>query len=221
MIDVTYIRSIFKQLLEDKNFATDKSGVKMLEILGVNFIANEPAIFGTPNEAYIIKEIAWYNSQSLNVYDIDFGNPPKIWRDVASYNGMINSNYGWCVWSPENFEQYDRVKFELTKQPNSRRAVMIYTRPSMWQDYNKDGMSDFMCTNAVQYFIRNNKLITNVQMRSNDVIYGYRNDYAWQVYIRDSLLSELMEVYPELTAGEIIWNAGSFHIYSTHFHLVK
>lgn len=215
------MRNVFMQLLANKNFETDKSGVKMLEVIGAQFIADEPAVFGVPNEEYIKKEISWYNSQSLNVFDIGFGNPPKIWRDVAAYDGTINSNYGWCVWSKENFEQYERVKFELIKQPNSRRAVMIYTRPSMWQDYNRDGMSDFMCTNTVQYFVRDNKLVTNVQMRSNDVIFGYKNDFAWQKYVRDSLLSELMEVNKEITAGDIIWNAGSFHVYERHFGLVK
>lgn len=219
---IFHIRNIFKNLLNSENYEIDKSGVKMLEIIGANFIADAPAIFGTPNEEYIKKEIAWYNSQSLNVFDIAFGNPPKIWRDVAAYDGSINSNYGWCIWSTENYEQYERVKFELTKQPNSRRAIMIYTRPSMWEDYNRNGMSDFMCTNTVQYVIRDNKLVTIVQMRSNDVIFGYKNDWAWAKYVRDSLLAELMDgPYPELSAGDIIWSVGSFHIYERHFSLVK
>ena len=106
---------------------------------------------------------------------------------------------------------------ELTTNPNSRRAVMIYTRPSMWTDYNEDGMSDFMCTNAVQYMIRDEQLVAVVQMRSNDVVFGYNNDYAWQWYIANQLSDELkLKTWPK-----IIWHVGNLHVYERHFDKVK
>jgi thymidylate synthase len=82
-------------------------------------------------------------------------------------------------------------------------------------DYNANGMSDFMCTNAVQYMIRDGKLNAVVQMRSNDVVFGYKNDYAWQKFVLDKLAADL-----EVTPGRIIWNAGSLHVYERHFKLV-
>jgi thymidylate synthase len=72
-----------------------------------------------------------------------------------------------------------------------------------------------MCTNAVQYAIRNNKLHAIVQMRSNDVVFGYRNDYAWQSYVLDLLCKDL-----NIERGDIHWNAGSLHVYERHFYLV-
>ena len=68
---------------------------------------------------------------------------------------------------------------------------MIYTRPSIWLEYNENGKNDFICTNSVTYYIRNEKLHCVVQMRSNDVIFGYRNDYAWQEWVLIDLASEL------------------------------
>ena len=50
---------------------------------------------------------------------------------------------------------------------------------------NCQGMSDFICTNAVSYMIRDDELISVVQMRSNDVVYGYKNDYAWQKWMQN------------------------------------
>ena len=82
-------------------------------------------------------------------------------------------------------------------------------------DYNLNGMSDFMCTNAVQYLYRNGKLNAVVQMRSNDVVFGYKNDYAWQKFVLDKLAADL-----ETDPGKIIWNAGSLHVYERHFKLV-
>jgi len=211
---VADIRAEFIRLLAAEQFVVDKSGVKMLEICSANFFADEPMIFGTPNQNYIDRELRWYESMSRDVNDIP-GGAPTIWKQVADKNGMINSNYGWCIWSSENGNQYSRVLTELRTQPYSRRAVMIYTRPTMWEDYNRDGMSDFMCTNTVQYMIRDNRVHAVVQMRSNDVVFGFRNDYAWQKHVLDMLARDL-----ELEAGDIYWNAGSLHVYSRHFNLV-
>jgi thymidylate synthase len=187
----------------------------MLELRSASFIADEPAIFGKPNEDYIKREIDWYMSCSRNVNDIP-GETPAIWKQVATKDGLINSNYGWCIFSFENGNQFHRVENELRANPDSRRAVMIYTRPNMWEDYNKDGMSDFMCTNAVQYMIRHGILEAHVQMRSNDVVFGYKNDFAWQLHVLEMLADKL-----QVEAGNIFWNVGSLHVYERHFHLVK
>jgi len=216
MISMSVLRSSFALKLDSEDFVIDKTGVKMLELVGSCFKADEPLIFGTVNEEYIQRELDWYMSQSLSVYDIP-GGPPKIWEQVSSKHppGWINSNYGWCIFSFQNGMQYERVVKELQTNPWSRRAVMIYTRPSMHTDYNSGGMSDFMCTNAVQYMIRNGKLTAIVQMRSNDIWAGYRNDYAWQKYVLDRLAGDL-----NVEAGDIIWNAGSLHCYERDFYLI-
>ena len=211
---VSDIRNQFVHMLNTGHFVTDKTGVKMLEIVGANFVADEPAIFGKVNEDYVKRELEWYESMSLNVHDIP-GGAPQIWQAVADKNGFINSNYGWCIFSEENGLQYCNARIELMNNPYSRRATMIYTRPQMWVDFNKDGRSDFMCTNAVQYMIRNDKLHAVVQMRSNDVVFGYKNDYAWQKHVLDMLAGDL-----NVKPGDIIWNVGSLHVYERHFHLV-
>lgn len=214
-LTVKDIQSKFVWNYRNEMFVTDKTGVKMLEIPAASFLCTEPAIFGAPNEDYIEREIEWYMSQSRNVNDIP-GGAPEIWKQVADKDGYINSNYGWCIFSPENGNQYSHVLDELSQNPNSRRAVMIYTRPTMHQDYSTNGMSDFMCTNAVQYMIRDGYLEVIVQMRSNDVIFGYRNDFAWQNYVASKLQSDL-----NLPGRNIFWQVGSLHIYERHFNYVE
>lgn len=213
--NINMIREEFKWLLANEFYVEDKSGVKLLEIVNASFIADEPSIFGKPNHSYIEREIEWYKSMSLNVNDIP-GETPVVWKQVATPDGRINSNYGWCIWSRENGEQYNNVLHELRQKPTSRRATMIYTRPSMWVDYSRDGMSDFMCTNAVQYVIRDQALHAIVQMRSNDVFYGYRNDYAWNEHVLKMLSYDL-----DVSPGIIYWNVGSLHVYERNFNLVK
>ena len=213
MYNVSDIRHILGGKLFNEDFVEDKSGVKLIEIVGSSFICDESTIFGTRNEEYIAKEIEWYKSESLNVYDME--NPPKIWQQIADKNGYINSNYGWMIYSEGNGNQYLKVLKELKNNPSSRRAEMIYTRPSMHLDYNRNGMSDFCCTLGVDYLIRDNKLYAVVKMRSNDGWAGFRNDYAWQQYIQSSLAFQL-----GLECGDIIWQPSSLHLYERQFYLV-
>lgn len=220
---IEQVRNYFVEQYKAKNFVVDKTGVSTLELVGASFCANEPSIFGELNDDYIERELQWYLSQSLYIKDIP-GKIPKIWQDVASRDGKINSNYGYLVFNSENYAQYENVLMELTRSPNSRRAVMIYTRPSMHSNWSIDGMSDFVCTNAVQYMIRDGALEVVVQMRSNDVVYGYRNDYAWQKYVQDKLVYDYncgTKKADRIVAGNIVWQVGSLHVYERHYSLVE
>lgn len=219
---VHQVRDQFVDMLIREQFVTDKTGVRMLEIEGASFLANEETIFDSVNHDYVERELKWYASQSLYVDDIP-GGPPAIWKAVATPYGMINSNYGYLIYSFENGSQYSNVLLELRRAPTSRRAVMIYTRPSMHYDYNVDGMSDFVCTNAVQYLLRDRFLDVVVQMRSNDVRFGYRNDRAWQKHVQMKLVADLNNEpgeTEEIVAGDIHWQVGSLHVYEKDFYLV-
>lgn len=210
---VVDIRQEFLKRYKAKDFVTDKSGCKTVDIVSAQFLADEDHIFGKPDEDYIRRELEWYNSMSLNVKDLE--KTPKIWQSVADKNGLINSNYGWCIYSEDNCSQYDNCLNELRRNPLSRRATMIYNRPSMWREYDENGRSDFMCTFATQYFIRDAKLISIVYMRSNDAIFGYKNDRAWQKHVSVKLADDL-----GVEVGELIWNAGSLHVYDSQFYLM-
>ena len=65
------IRQFFIDELNDEAYTVDKTGQKTIELIGASFIADEPSIFGTPNENYINQELEWYESQSTNIYDIN------------------------------------------------------------------------------------------------------------------------------------------------------
>lgn len=211
MYRVSDIREMLLEKYRNEDFVIDKTGVKTIELVGYSFVADEDYIIRKPNYDYIERELEWYISRSLYVSDIP-GKTPKIWEDVSSMSGKINSNYGYLIWSKENHNQYENVLRELQRNPNSRRAVMIYNRPSMHYDYNVDNMSDFVCTFANSFLIRDNKLVSHYMMRSNDVVYGYGNDFAWAKYVQELLAADL-----NIECGDIIWTASSLHVYEQHF----
>ena len=213
---VSDIRAKLIKKYKNEEFVIDKTGVKTIELIGESFIVDEDWIIRPPNYEYIEREIQWYESQSLYVEDIP-GQTPVIWKQVADKNGKINSNYGYLIWSEENGRQYDHVLNELKKNPNSRRAVMIYNRPTMHSDYCTDGMSDFICTYANDFLIRDGKLISHYLMRSNCAIFGANNDFAWARYVQQKLAHDL-----DIAVGDLIWTASSLHVYEYHFcHIEK
>lgn len=211
-LNVADIRMAFMHLKSQHPNGNAPGG--MFELIGTSFIADEETIFGQPDGDYIERELLWYASRSLRIDDIP-GKIPQIWKDIASVHGEVNSNYGYLLHSEENGSQFDHVLEKLRTQPDTRQAVAIYTRPSMHTDATRDGMRDFVCTNAVNYFIREGKLEAVVQMRSNDVVFGYRNDYAWQSAVQTRLAVELGVV-----SGPITWQAASLHVYPRHHHLI-
>lgn len=216
MLTVNDIRKHFIGELNDEAFTSDKTGQKTIELIGASFLADEEAIFGTPNIDYINAELDWYVSCSTNINDIHpEGEPPAAWRYSANEHGEINSNYGKLIFDDKYYRQFENVITELSINPDSRRACMVYNRPSIWAEFNENGKNDFICTNAVTYYIRNGELQSVVQMRSNDVVFGYKNDYAWQRYVME-LISKELEIKP----GFMTWQVQNLHVYSRHFHLV-
>ena len=144
---------------------------------------------------------------------------------TANHHGEINSNYGNLIYNAKHYNQYYNVLSELRNNPDSRRASMVYQRPSIWVDYNDNGKNDFICTNAVTYYIRDDQLHCVVQMRSNDVVFGYKNDYAWQEHVLYQLCEDLnaydLNLDNTIAVGNIYWQVQNLHVYERHFDLVK
>ena len=128
MYNTDDIKKLLVEKYKNHDFRITKSGVKTVELQNVQFIADKDYILREPNYDYIKREIEWYESQSLNVYDIP-GETPTIWKSCADVNGEINSNYGWMIWSKENGSQYKNCIGNLVNDPATRNAVMIYNMP--------------------------------------------------------------------------------------------
>lgn len=207
---VSDIRQAFRRSYINQDFR----GNGTIELRGVSFLADQDSIFGTPNQEYIRAEIAWYESGDRRVqklFDL-YGKEVKIWKDVADEHGEVNSNYGWCINSLHRFFQYQEVYHALRSDKFTRQGVMIYTTPAM----HKVAGKDFTCTNAVQYLTNGPYLDVVVQMRSNDAVFGYANDLAWQQHVQKKLCREI-----GLQRGDITWQVGSMHVYERHYHLIE
>lgn len=223
-IIISNIFKSFKEDLKNKDFYIDKNNVKMLEKIGFSFCLNPKqwkinTDFKSSNISYIKKELKWYLSQSLSING--YVDDIKIWKYTANKHGEINSNYGYLVFSEDNGSQFENAYKSLINDRYTRQAVIIYTRPEIHTEAFESDKKDFICTNLNHFFIRNNRLIMIYQMRSNDFIYGFFNDFAWACFLYRKMFRKLKKTYKDLEYGYIQWNADSLHIYERHFDIFK
>ena len=201
----------------------------MISIIGASFEVDKNSIFGEPNLKYIDAEIQWYESQSRHVNDLFdlYGKEVKIWKEICSTPGYINSNYGWMIYSWDNGDQYNNALKKLCQESRTRQATMIYQRPTMHKDWNREGMMDFTCTNAVTYYLTGGRhLDCVVQMRSNDAVFGFNNDVAWQKHVWCKLRDDLNYIrdkigLPKVFLGKMHWQVQNLHVYGRHFPLIE
>lgn len=177
----------------------------------------------TTKEGYVKNELAWYNSFDLCIKGHEGIENNKIWQSCATKDGYVNSNYGNLVFSDENYCQFAHAVMEITKDRNSRRAAIIYNRPSIVEEQN-DGIHanrDFICTYATSFLIQDDFLHMQVHMRSNDFTYGFFNDFAWQCYVYNQFVKALEYQNVNVFRGKIHWHADSMHVYERDFELIK
>jgi len=205
--------------IRTKDFLVDKSGVKLVEILSPRVLLIPSDLFidfktrKSPRK-YIETEHDWYMSHSLKNDKVSH---IKIWEMVADDHFEINSNYGNLVYSRNNFSQFWNVVENLKNHKESRQGIIIYTRPSIHYEWNSHGVSDFICSNFQQFFIRNDKLHTVTSMRSNDCWTGTFSDIPWFHHVINHMYSTLLETYTDLTLGDHIFIPNSFHCYERNF----
>ena len=215
MMNVMEIRRLF--INDYKLLLSRNETPNTIELMGESFIASEDAIFGTPDKDYIRREIAWYESKHHSINKME-PPVPKIWEDIAGVAGYVNSNYGKEIYTFEdrnNSTQYKNVVDELKADPYSRRAIMMYAGKTAYRDRNIYGCNDMLCTIYVQCMIRDDMLRYLVNMRSCDVVFGYKNDYPWHRHVAEKLIKDL-----GLQSYSILWHAGSLHIYKKHYKLI-
>lgn len=215
----------FYGMIRTNDFVVDNDGGLTVELIGerIQFDPRQKTMdFGVKktNIKYATKEIEWYESQDLSVHPTM--SDVTIWRQIADSDGKINSNYGHLIYSKENGEQYRHCVERLKVNPATKRGVMIYTRPSMWEDCSKNGMNDFICTDGVQCTIKHNRLYYMVKQRSCDFIYGLFNDLYWHRHVYWKMFEELQQAERcrGIVPGSIIYFPFNLHVYEKHFHLI-
>jgi len=161
---------------------------------------------------YAKKEMAWYLRGDR--YEMTITEEAQMWKQIIDVDGGINSNYGQYIFHDQS--QYKWVIAELKRDKDSRRASMMLLNHTHFRPNNPD----VVCTYAINFRIRNNRLNMSIHMRSWDAIWGMTNDVFCFSVIYEVVYSLLREHYVDLQVGNYHHTADSFHVYERHFKML-
>lgn len=223
-LDADSVLRVASDLLAKADVVSPR-GKPVKEIIGTRFNVLSPEFCVISNYErklsikYLAAELLWYLSKDTSVTEI--GKYASLWNRIAE-NGKVNSNYGYFVFDDDyalncNDNQFDWVCNKLKQDKDTRQAVINFNSPQ----HKGSIPTDFVCTLSVQYFIRDDQLISMVNMRSQDLIYGFCYDFPFFSLVHQLLYLKLKKVYPELALGNIIHSVGSLHVYERHFEMIE
>jgi thymidylate synthase len=163
------------------------------------------------NFAYLMGELAWYLTRDNHIEFIQ--NFSSFWDKIADQGGHVNSNYGKLLFG----DQLQWALDSLKRDPNTRQAISFVNQPKFQYEGNKD----FVCTMYLNFWIRDNKLNMKVQMRSNDIFYGFSYDAPFFAFVQQTMWHWLRETYPDLELGMYHHFADNIHYYERHFNIAE
>jgi thymidylate synthase len=214
--------ALLDKVMNEPQYESAPRGQNIREILGASFTIENPRDripyvaarkFGM---SYMIAELVWYLSGSNRTDWIS--KYSAFWSGISDDGETANSAYGARLFKNHpsiaqgRFNQLDYIIKELTKDPDSRRAVMHLRVP----DDSIDAKLDVPCTLALQYFIRGGKLHQVVNMRSSDLVFGIAYDIPAFTIFQEMIANEL-----GIELGTYTHVSNSLHIYETHFKMVN
>ncbi len=160
-----------------------------------------------------VDEILWiWQKKSNNIKDLH----SHIWDSWADENGSIGKAYGYQLgikhtYPEGEFDQVDRVLFDLKNNPASRR---IMTNIYVHQDL-KD-MNLYPCAYSVTFNVTGNKLNAILNQRSQDMLAANN----WNVVQYSALLIMIAKA-TGLEAGELVHVIADAHIYDRHIPVIE
>ena len=160
-----------------------------------------------------IDEILWiWQKKSNNVHDLN----SHIWDSWADETGSIGKAYGYQLsvknkYKEGEFDQVDRVLFDLKNNPNSRR---ILTNIYNFEDLHE--MHLYPCAYSMTFNVSGNTLNGILNQRSNDMVVANN----WNVVQYAVLLTMFAQV-SGLKTGELVHVIADAHIYDRHIPVLK
>ncbi len=165
-------------------------------------------------------EVLWiYQRKSNNIHDLK----PHIWDEWADETGSIGKAYGYQIarkslYPEGEFDQMDRVLFDLKKTPFSRR---IMTNTYAFDDLHD--MHLYPCAYSCTYNVTDDRredgrLTLNMVLnqRSQDVLAANN----WNV-CQYALLLMMVAQSCGMVAGELVHMIADAHIYDRHVDIVR
>ena len=165
-------------------------------------------------------EVLWiYQRKSNNIHDLK----PHVWDEWADETGSIGKAYGYQIgqkshYREGDFDQMDRVLFDLAHTPFSRRII---TSTYTFADLSE--MHLYPCAYSCTYNVtderrEDGRLTLNMilNQRSQDVLAANN----WNV-CQYAILLMMVAQASGMVAGELVHVIADAHIYDRHVDIVR
>ena len=160
-----------------------------------------------------IDELLWiWQKKSNNIKHLK----SHIWDSWADESGSIGKAYGYQLgikhkYPEGEFDQVDRVLYDLKHNPYSRRIMTnIYNHSDLHE------MHLYPCAYSMTFNVTGRKLNGILNQRSQDVLVANN----WNV-AQYSILMHMMAQVSGLEVGEFVHVIADAHIYDRHIPLVE
>ncbi len=160
-----------------------------------------------------IDELLWiWQKKSSNVHDFK----SKIWDSWADETGSIGKAYGYQLgikhkYKEGEFDQVDRVLFDLKNNPQSRRIMTnIYNHADLHE------MHLYPCAYSMTFNVSGDTLNGILNQRSQDMLTANN----WNV-VQYSILLKMFAQVSGLKAGTLMHVIADAHIYDRHIPILE
>ncbi len=160
-----------------------------------------------------VDELLWiWQKKSNRIADLG----SHVWDEWAGEDGTIGKAYGYQLglkhhYPEGDFDQVDRVLYELKHTPASRRMLTNI--------FNFDDLSEmnlYPCAYSMTFNVTGNVLNGILNQRSQDMLTANN----WNV-CQYAVLMHMMAQVSGLVAGELVHVIADCHIYDRHIPAVK
>jgi len=160
-----------------------------------------------------VDELLWiWQRKSNNIMDLN----SHIWDSWADETGSIGKAYGYQMgmkhkYREGEFDQVDRVLYDLKHNPYSRRIIT-----NMYNHSDLHEMNLYPCAYSMTFNVTGRKLNGILNQRSQDVLVANN----WNV-VQYAVLIHMLAQVSDLEPGELVHVIADAHIYDRHIPIVK
>ncbi len=160
-----------------------------------------------------VDELLWiWQKKSNNIKDLS----SHIWDQWADESGSIGKAYGYQLgikhhYPEGDFDQVDRVLFDLKNNPHSRRIMT-----NIYNHHDLSEMNLYPCAYSMTFNVSGKTLNGILNQRSQDMLTANN----WNV-CQYAVLLQMLADSSGLVAGELLHVVADAHIYDRHIPLVE
>ena len=219
-------QELLKVVLQSGTLTSNRTGVNTRSLIGeqlrYDLSKGFPAVT-TKRLAWkaVVSELLWFMEGSTDerrlceiLHGTKAPNKTTIWTDNAKNQGRelgydgaeLGPVYGHQWRNFGGVDQLTMVRNQIKNSPDSRRIIL-----SAWNPKDLPLMALPPCHMMSQFIVQDGKLNCIVTQRSCDLFLGVPFNLASY-----ALLTHILAADATLEVGELIWNGGDVHIYTSH-----